>query len=470
MDFRLDSDQLSKNHNFTREGFLIIKGSPTRVGVFKYYEPDGSIRRELRHPQDVLRADSLKSMGGKPITIASHPLEMLNPDNAKNYQVGTSSNQVTVEYGPLIWTTYNFHRKDAIDAIVAKKYTEISLGYNTNVVRESGVFRGERYDFRQTDIINNHHSVIETGRAGRDCSLRFDSIKELPDYESLAFGARFDGIPVKPQIFDMSPKKDSKPMAKILINSVEMEVDDALAAVIRQDQQTKEAEIQLLTQQNEQLQGANDELISRLDEQLGEFEEHLDSAKKSEMSDEMDDEMDDEDEEDYEEETSPQFVKKGKKAMAKKDSANAIREQIRAELKEEFQVRADAEFLQNHFEVEFKFDEAMGADDMRRHILSVCEPNKKARFDSADAPYLKGVYDMFMDARKDEVGAEFEEFRADEETPQNIVALKAAVTAGRLSGTSEQNKILNNRTDSESTLPAWELQRSQNWRQPQQSA
>jgi hypothetical protein len=459
LDFRLDADPLGKNHHFSKEGFLTIKGSPTRVGVFLYYEPDGSVRRELRHPADVLRADCLASMGGKPITIASHPLQMLTPVNSENYQVGTSSNQVTVEYGPKIYTAYNFHRQDAIDAIVAKEYTEISLGYDTQVKPETGVFRGERYDFRQTNIINNHHSIIKTGRAGKDCGLRFDSIDEIPvDYESLAFATRFDGIPQKPQLFVM-PKKEIS-MAKMMIAGVEYEVPDNLATAIRQDQLETERKDQFI----EQLQGANQELLERIDEQTQALEAHLDTAKDAE-------DMDDEEDED-EAEFPPKKGKKMAKAEPKTDSVDAIRQQIRAEIEAEYAeksavetIRADAKFLLDHYdEIEFKFDSGMNSDQMRAHVLGVCQPNKKSRFDSADSAYVRGVYEAYIEARRDEIDAEAEEFREDSANqPGNISALQAQITASRLTAEKEQKDVVGRRDSNPRGLNQRELDREQAW-------
>ena len=49
MEQRFDSIPLSDTY-FTPEGYLIDNPILTRVGIFEYHNPDGTIRRELRLP------------------------------------------------------------------------------------------------------------------------------------------------------------------------------------------------------------------------------------------------------------------------------------------------------------------------------------------------------------------------------------------------------------------------------------
>lgn len=70
---RLDSLPLNQTY-FTPEGYLIDRPILTRTGIFEYQNKDGSIRRELRLPEDVFDVESLKSYKGKPVII-SHDLK-----------------------------------------------------------------------------------------------------------------------------------------------------------------------------------------------------------------------------------------------------------------------------------------------------------------------------------------------------------------------------------------------------------
>jgi len=71
----------------TSEGYLRGEAIVSRAGVFKYRNVDGSIRGELRHPDDVFNNDSLSTLKMIPITI-DHPPEFVNASNAHKYQVG----------------------------------------------------------------------------------------------------------------------------------------------------------------------------------------------------------------------------------------------------------------------------------------------------------------------------------------------------------------------------------------------
>ena len=49
---RLDSIKLDETY-WTKEGYLIDHPVVTSVGIFEYLNPDESIRRELRLPEEV---------------------------------------------------------------------------------------------------------------------------------------------------------------------------------------------------------------------------------------------------------------------------------------------------------------------------------------------------------------------------------------------------------------------------------
>ena len=65
---RLDSLPLNQTY-FTAEGYLIDRPILTSTGIFEYTNPDGSVRRELRLPEEVFAPESLKTYKGKPIII-----------------------------------------------------------------------------------------------------------------------------------------------------------------------------------------------------------------------------------------------------------------------------------------------------------------------------------------------------------------------------------------------------------------
>lgn len=67
---RFDVGELRASVN--EDGYLEDVPVVGRIGIQLYRNPDGSVRRELRPPEEVFNADSLASFKGKPITIG-HP-------------------------------------------------------------------------------------------------------------------------------------------------------------------------------------------------------------------------------------------------------------------------------------------------------------------------------------------------------------------------------------------------------------
>jgi len=161
----------------TQDGYLRGEVIASRAGVFKYLNSDGSVRKELRHPDDVLRADSLSTISMIPVTD-DHPKEFVNSKNASKYQVGYTGESYRVDNNNII-TSITVTHQDVIDKILNGLKVELSLGYDVTLIKESGNFDGEDYDYRQTAITYNHLAVVERGRAGSVARFRFDGAAEL---------------------------------------------------------------------------------------------------------------------------------------------------------------------------------------------------------------------------------------------------------------------------------------------------
>ena len=84
---RLDSLPLNQTY-FTSEGYLVDRPILTSVGIFEYTNPDGTIRRELRLPEEVFKKESLKSYKGKPVVI-THDAGLITKENVHENAVGT---------------------------------------------------------------------------------------------------------------------------------------------------------------------------------------------------------------------------------------------------------------------------------------------------------------------------------------------------------------------------------------------
>jgi hypothetical protein len=78
---------------------------------------------------------------------------------------GTTGSEA--EYvAPYLFNSLSVWTAEAISLIESEKQKELSAGYRYRLVPESGVFDGQRYDFRMADLVFNHVALVERGRAG----------------------------------------------------------------------------------------------------------------------------------------------------------------------------------------------------------------------------------------------------------------------------------------------------------------
>ena len=167
--YRLDSMPITKAQ-YTEEGYLVDKPILTSVGIFEYHNPDGSVRRELRLPEEVFDPESLASYRGAPIVI-THDAGLITKDNVGENQIGTvmsegykDGDDVRAEIR--IFDTNEMKRCG---------YKELSLGYNLDLDETPGVYKGQKYDAIQRGIRINHLALVENARAGEQARLNIDS-------------------------------------------------------------------------------------------------------------------------------------------------------------------------------------------------------------------------------------------------------------------------------------------------------
>jgi len=170
--YRYDKGEIRSAH-FTPEGFLVVDAIVTRTGVFMYRNQDGSLRRELRHPDDILKKDSLKSMEMLPITLL-HPKEKsVDSLNASRLSKGFTGQSVTVD-GKYIKNRLVITHQDAIDAVMSGM-DELSLGYTVKLVDDGGgQYDDQRYDYKQTEVYYNHLAIVPAARAGKEAKIKLD--------------------------------------------------------------------------------------------------------------------------------------------------------------------------------------------------------------------------------------------------------------------------------------------------------
>lgn len=165
---RLDSLPLGQTY-FTPEGYLKDRPVLTSTGIFEYLNPDGSVRRELRLPEDVFDPESLASYKGKPVII-THDAGMVTKDNVHKHQIGTILSE-GYRSGEDVRAEIVIHDTDAMKECGLK---ELSLGYSLDLDETPGEWNGQHYDAVQRNIRINHLALVREARAGDQARLNID--------------------------------------------------------------------------------------------------------------------------------------------------------------------------------------------------------------------------------------------------------------------------------------------------------
>ena len=206
---RFDKGLIGNEVELTEEGYIKGRCIVTRCGVFLYKNADGTVRKELRDPEDVNDPESLKTIRMIPV-VDGHPSEKLvNADNAKRLAVGYTGEEIEEEY-PYIIANMVVTDKSTVEKIKSKTKNQLSLGYTVDLIPEEGTYNGEAYEFRQTNIRYNHLAIVDEARAGAEARIALDGE---------------DAIRIFTEGADMAAKKTRK----IKFDTSEYMVDDDLA-------------------------------------------------------------------------------------------------------------------------------------------------------------------------------------------------------------------------------------------------
>lgn len=220
--------------------FGILRGvcPVTRCGVFLYLNSDGSERRELRPKEEVFSPSTINSLKLIPITL-NHPQEGYVDSSIAVREAIGSTGETIKESGDYVYSSIVVFDKDAIEAITTKRICELSLGYTSEIENVSGEYNGEPFDCIQRNIVYNHLSVVERGRAGSDVRIKTDALGECmhKDEQEIPRDNQIKA-PIKPQTlneqFDTQIKRmDSR------IDSIEAALD-SLSKKIEKMMENKE--------------------------------------------------------------------------------------------------------------------------------------------------------------------------------------------------------------------------------------
>lgn len=351
---RIDSAELAPLVD-QPNGFAFGEARLTRTGVFEYRLSDGTIRRELRHPDEVFSAESIASLRMVPI-CDGHPSEDVTTENVRDLQIGTVGDSIVVDGQRFLRANVCLTDKKAIAGIKGGR-DQVSCGYWADVVDDEGEYDGERYDSRQTNIRYNHLAAnIEAGRAGPEVKIRAD---------------RRDAVLVGPaKATSTKPTHDrrdddgkEKPMTrKIRVNKMTLDAEENMAQAVEAEIAEHKAKIAELEAKLAEMNGAVDAAGAK----AVEAEKAMDAAKAK----------------------ADEYKAQVEKLTAAKADTKAIAEAAKARV-------ALLRIADAVLEDKSKIDD-MDDDAIRRAVIM--QANPKAKLDGASPEYLRARFDTIVES------------------------------------------------------------------------
>jgi len=174
---RFDSGSLTSKPVEDADGYLRVDATICVPGILRYINPiTGKETAELRTAETNQQIVQSLNSRAVPLPISEeHPPFMLNAKNIQSYMIGAIGTTRFDDFTGGIIAPLGIYRQESKDAIFKGEKTETSLGYKCATIKESGTWRGERYDAIQTDIQENHLAITARARAGRDVKIHMDS-------------------------------------------------------------------------------------------------------------------------------------------------------------------------------------------------------------------------------------------------------------------------------------------------------
>lgn len=218
-------DALTFPAKFNEDGTVEARSIITSIGVFPYKLPNGTIRHELRTPEEVFSKVSLDSMASMPIYVGHQydSNKKLIKDEAKRKElaVGFTSDSV-VGNNVYVATDLKVTRADGVEAI-KKGMQSLSVGYDCEVIPESGTWCGIHYDAKQVNIVNDHLALCWVGRQGDQAVIHMDSEDAILVDDAAVVAAEDKN----------SKEKEMANKRTIQLDSVDYEADEAVIDALK---------------------------------------------------------------------------------------------------------------------------------------------------------------------------------------------------------------------------------------------
>lgn len=142
-------------------GGIIVRGALTSTGVYAY---PGAKRRDLRDAKEVFARKSLDTLKGATVTRRHPEGDEVNPTNFREVVIGHIGDSIEPDekLGSAVADVY-LNDAQAIAEYDSGELSEISCGYEADLIADAGEVNGEAYTHRQTNMHYNHVALGPPG-------------------------------------------------------------------------------------------------------------------------------------------------------------------------------------------------------------------------------------------------------------------------------------------------------------------
>lgn len=169
MKFTDNTAQSKTQRIITKDGFLVVPATISKVGVFDYLaselglKEDG-IKKVARTEKSLFSDETIESFENATLTIG-HPEQGVNAKNWKELSVGVVRNVKRV--GDELTAEAWIYDEQAIKTVQEHGVEQLSCGYDCNIIQSSV----KDADFEMSPMIGNHVAIVAKGRCGGTVKL-----------------------------------------------------------------------------------------------------------------------------------------------------------------------------------------------------------------------------------------------------------------------------------------------------------
>lgn len=169
MKFTDNTVQAKTQRTITKDGFLVVPATISKVGVFDYLATELGLKEEgikkvARTEKSLFSDETIKSFENATLTVG-HPKDGVNAKNWKQLSVGVVRNVKRV--GDELTAEAWIYDESAIKTVQENGVEQLSCGYDCDI-KPSTV---QDADFEMSPMIGNHVAIVAKGRCGGGVKL-----------------------------------------------------------------------------------------------------------------------------------------------------------------------------------------------------------------------------------------------------------------------------------------------------------